>query len=360
MTALSVHVLSAGPDGDALADRLADAGFTVSGPDAAPSTAAELAQAITHAPGADVVCVVGEYGPWSELAVVLDAVFGSRRPGYGEAYRRALAATAPGEAVLARVEAGAVGKRLVFAVPSDAEGMECALAVLVPTLRSLPSPDDAPVPQTAAIPFGGARSSSMGLSVSENREPEPAAKKGAEPEPGEAAPEPGWMRAVAALKAEVLVGRREDLPESIEKLAPVVNVLHTAGETGMMKLPSGRRYSLWGWPDLRRGNAKVLAVSWGEPLAEVVALHRHPHEAGTCIEEGNGLLPGAGTDIAEICTKITGRAPPNPEGTLFAISADAVWILRSRRVFKWDGSREKDDGNPKQVLASLALHWSNR
>jgi hypothetical protein len=315
----------------------------------------DLASAVQNAPGADAVCVVGDLGSRSTLADGLEALFDSALPGYGEAYRRSLADAAPGEAMLARVSGGSVGARLVFGVPASGDGTSIAGELVVAALQAIvPEP---PSVGNEPIPFGGARGANMGLSVSENREPEPAKRAEGEAEEGT---EPGWKRAVEALGAEVIVGRKEDLPESIEKLAPVLNVLHTAGESGMMKLPSGRRYSLWGWPDLRRGTSKVLAVSWGEPLAEVVALHRHPAEAGTCIEEGNGLLPGAGADVEETCIRVCGRAPANTEGTVFAISSDSVWILRSRRVIKWDGSREKDDGNPKQVLASLTLHWSNR
>ncbi|MEZ4322779.1 MAG: hypothetical protein R3F61_35250 [Myxococcota bacterium] len=360
MTAVSVHVVTVGCDGDAFADLLADGGFTVSGP-----TGAELGgldAAIRSAPGADAVCVLGDLTPRSALPGALDAVLDASLPGYGEALRRVLATTAEGPALLLRAEAGLVGGRVVFAVPSAPEEGVRAVALVASALRALePLSASGPGPAPEPIPFAG-RTSSAGLALSENREPEAGivpVRRQAEPATEEV-PASGWQRTVEALGAEIIVGRREDLPESIEKLAPVLNVLHTAGQTGMMKLPSGRRYSLWGWPDLERPGSKVLAVSWGEPLAEIVALHRHPQQAGTCIEEDNGLLPAAGSDIAETCERVCGRAPPDTEGTLFALSADAVWILRSRRVFKWDGSREKDDGNPKQVLASLTLHWSNK
>jgi hypothetical protein len=358
----SVHVVAVAT-GSALAERvaeqLADAGLTVSGPvavDAVDTAAVE--GAIQKAPGADAVCLIGDP---ARLAGPLHVVVDSVLRGYGEAWRRDLPAA---EALVDQVEAGRVGQTLVFVVPSDADGSERAVQLVVSALSAVERPD-APVAAPAEpVPFGGAAGSSVALAVTEDqsaRDPlgRSAAGKASDEADDEPTP-PGWQRAVEMLGAEILPGRREELPENIEKLAPVLNVLHTAGEHGTMKLPSGRRYSVWGWPDLRRPTSKVLAVSWGEPIAEVVALHRHPAEAGTCIEEDNGLLPSAGTDVAEVAKRICGRAPNNPDGQLFAISGDAIWILRSRRVFKWDGSREKDDGNAKQVLSSLALHWSNQ
>jgi len=349
MTAVSVHVLSVECDADAIAEQLGLAGFTVSGP--AAVDLAKLSAAIRGAPGADAVCVVAPLGARSSVADALDGLFEGRVHGYGQACRAALDGAA---AMLCRAEAGTVGGRLVFSIPSDAETGQHATGLLAEALMGLD-----PIEEAEPIPFGGARPG-MGLSLSENREPEPTVRASAPQESDDGPAEPPWKRAIRSLGAELLIGRSEPLPEAIEKLAPVLNVLHTAGESGMMKLPSGRRYSVWGWPDLRRPNSKVLAVSWGSPLAEVVALHRHPGQAGTCIQEDNGLLPSAGADVAETCVRICGRAPADTSGMLFAVSSDTVWILRGRRVFKWDGSREKDDGNPKQVLSSLTLFWSNR
>ena len=357
----AVHVVAVAAESsvaEGLAEQLADAGLTVSGPTAVDAVdTASVEGAIRKAPGADAVCLVGDAG---RLAASAHAVFDSVLRGYGEAFRRELAAA---DALVSQVEAGRVGDTLVFVVPSDPDGCKRAGQLVLSGLSvaSLAEADAAP---TAPVPFGAAAGASVALSVAEDHPGRDAlGRKASTAEADDEADEPtppGWLRAVELLGAEVLPGRREELPENIEKLAPVLNVLHTAGENGTMKLPSGRRYSIWGWPDLRRPTSKVLAVSWGEPLAEVVALHRHPAEAGTCIEEDNGLLPAAGEDVAEVARRICGRAPNDPDGQLFAISGDAVWILRSRRVFKWDGTREKDDGNAKQVLSSLALHWSNQ
>jgi hypothetical protein len=57
---------------------------------------------------------------------------------------------------------------------------------------------------------------------------------------------------------------------------------------------------------------------------------------------------------------VTGRAPPGEGGTLFAVSGDAIWFERDGRVVRWDGTREREEGTPKQALASLVLEWSQR
>ena len=54
------------------------------------------------------------------------------------------------------------------------------------------------------------------------------------------------------------------------------------------------------------------------------------------------------------------RLSADTSGELFALDGESVWVQRGRRVYRWDGSRERDDGNPKQMLASLVLRWSNR
>ena len=104
----------------------------------------------------------------------------------------------------------------------------------------------------------------------------------------------------------------------------------------------------------------MLAVSWGDPLAEVIALHRYPTMTGTCVDEKRGLLPKAWEDVARVAEAVVGRAPRDSSGALFAVQGDAVWVLRGEHVIRWDGRKETDDGSPKQALSSLMLHWSNR
>lgn len=183
-------------------------------------------------------------------------------------------------------------------------------------------------------------------------------KKEEEPEE---IPDRGWKRAVYDLKGEIIRGEWPSLPEGIESLSPVMNVLHTAGERALLRLPDGGGdYILYGWPDLRRPNSKVVAVADGKPLAEVVALHRYPTMSGLCVSGNGGMLLARTFDVEEAGESITGRKPPQWEGYLFAIQGDAIWIERDGQVFKWDGRRETNDGSPKQVLASLMLQWSNR
>jgi len=170
----------------------------------------------------------------------------------------------------------------------------------------------------------------------------------------------GWLRAVREVEGTVSLDKREELPQPVEKLAPFIEVLHNAGETGVLTLPSGVKYSVWGYPDLRRATSKVLAVGWGRPLVELIALHRYPVLTGTCLEQEHGLLPHASADVGETAEAVTGSAPREPGGQLFAVEGDAVWILRDGKVFRFDGRKEHAMGTPKQALVSLALAWSTR
>jgi molybdenum cofactor biosynthesis protein B len=199
----------------------------------------------------------------------------------------------------------------------------------------------------------GRRGLSFGLTA------QPDAERPADEHEGQL-PGSGWVRAVHEIRGTVHYDKREELPQPVEAFAPLIDVLHQAGETAVLSLPSGVRYSLWGYPDLRRPSSKVLALGWGKPLCELLALHRYPIQTGTCVEGAHGQLPMAGDNIAAIAEAVTGREPPEPGGSLFAIEGDAVYILRDNQVYRWDGRREQQHGNIKQALASLVLAWSQR
>ncbi len=358
MSALAVHVVVVGGPGEEVAEQLAEAGYTVSGPASCEATAAAVAGAVKEAPGADVVVVVGGCGPRGVFPEALQVLGARTLPGFGEEVRSLAREILQASAWGLRVGAGFAGERLAVGLPAHAEVAHEAVArVLLPALPLLFPQEgwsaDEEAPPAVAAPAPATPTRSVGLEMAE------AVEDVVQESSEEGVPARGWQAAVRALNAEVQLGRREDLPEPIENLAPVVNVLHTAGEVGTMRLPSGRRYGLYGWPDLRRPGSKVIAVSWGDPLAELVVLHRHPHPVGTTIDGDLGLLPPSDSDVADAAIRATGRPPPDPSGKLFALESDAIWILRGRRVYKWDGRRERDDGNPKQVLASLTLRWSN-
>jgi len=212
--------------------------------------------------------------------------------------------------------------------------------------------------ETLPVPSGtlgglGRRAMSVGLSA------EPDAVAPPDEHQGQL-PGAGWVRAVHEIRGTVHYDKREELPQPVEAFAPLIDVLHQAGETAVLSLPSGVRYSLWGYPDLRRPTSKVLALGWGKPLCELLALHRYPVQTGTCVEGAHGQLPLAGAPLGSVAEAVTGREPPELGGSLFAVESDAVYILREGQVYRWDGRREQQHGNVKQALASLVLAWSQR
>jgi hypothetical protein len=164
---------------------------------------------------------------------------------------------------------------------------------------------------------------------------------------------------VQAHDAEILRDRREELPNNIDELAPVLQILHTAGEQAVLKI--GRnKMSLWGWPDLQRSTSKVIAVGWGLPFVEVVALHRHPTNTGLAIEEERALAGRRSADLDELTKSMTGRRNKNAEGELFAVEKGRFWTQRDSLVYEWDGKKERNVGSIQQALASLLLSWSQR
>jgi hypothetical protein len=189
-----------------------------------------------------------------------------------------------------------------------------------------------------------------------------SADQGPAPEKTEAAADDlarGWQRAIYEISGTLKRGTWPELPEAVESISPVIDVLHTSGERGTLELPSGRSYAVFSFPNLETAHSKVIAIGEGSPIAEFLALHRYPVLTGAPIDEGDGLLP-SGTSVAEVCEAVTGRAPKDTSGRVFAVQGDAVWIERGGRAIRWDGARERDDGTLKQALASLVLDWSRR
>jgi molybdenum cofactor biosynthesis protein B len=305
-------------------------------------------------------------------------------PGFGELFRWLSYQDVGAAAMLSRAFAAMCGRIVVFALPGSPNACRLALEKLV-----LPELAHVVRELTKEGPPPGAIVESKPAAPAAKAEKEPAPRK-TEPEgpklpaptgafgrvgrnkftvsadQGAAAAAPvaqddglprGWLRAVYEVRGEVEKGTYPELPEALEKVAPVVDVLHQSGSRGTLKLPNGKKYVLFGWPDLQSVGSKVLAIGEGSPIAEVLALHRWPNLTGTAVDEG-GAVDRFG--VAKVCEAITGNAPKDTSGMVFAVQGDAVWIERGGRAVKWDGTREKDDGTVKQALASLVLDWSRR
>ena len=395
----------------AIAAALATGGHTIADVADVAADIEQIQQAVRTiaANDAQALLVVGGTTPFEGLVTphALEPLLSPRFAGFNNVFQPLWHARAGSQAVWVDIAAGLVGRTAVFALPPSDEAIDLALRELIaPQLTAavgvgvlhgggVPAPAPAatvsydlgpdPVTQEAVFedvagepvdeeeapavrgeeeppplppPSGslgrlGRGGLSFAVNSTQSEEPPP-------PSDDPALARTGWLRAVRELEGTVHLDKREDLPQPVEKLAPFLDVLHNAGETGVLKLPSGVTYSVWGYPDLRRASSKVLAVGWGRPLVELIALHRYPVQTGTCLEQAHGLLPNATADLAETAEAITGTPPRNTDGSLFAVEGDAVWIARGRSIVRWDGRKESDMGSAKQALATLALAWSAR
>lgn len=386
--------------GALVAELLGAAGHHVVGRAVVDDDVGAIARAVEEAARADLGAIVLTGGTGltgrDVTPEAVEPLFSRRLDGFGELFRSLSFAEIGAAAMASRACAGLVGRTLVFALPGSTAACRLAIERLVaPELRHLvhlARTDRAPVvPQAAEsgprqeaaeweadpvtepaadeptvdaeftdeglqlpVPTGafgrlGRGKLQVGMTPTADEAPPPVA--GAEAG--------GWQRAVHDLRGRVVREQREELPEAIEKLAPVVNVLEQAGEVAVLEVGS-RRFSLWGFPDLRRPGSKVLAVAAGSPLFEVLALHRHPSTTGTCVDGSDGLCPPRARSVRDVAENVTGRPPPGEDGTLFAVAGDAVWFERGGRVVRWDGTREREEGTPKQALATLVLEWSQR
>lgn len=169
-----------------------------------------------------------------------------------------------------------------------------------------------------------------------------------------------WQRALHAAGATIDRSTRQGLPGAWASFSPFKNVLDQAGEQASAVMPSGRRVGLWGFPDLQRPGSRVLAVGEGLEWPEVIALHRYPMRVGTCVVDEEAWFGSDPLTLEQACEDGVGGLVPKEDGVFFAIDSQAIYRVRSGKVWCWDGRREREEGTPKQVLASLALRWSNR
>jgi len=169
---------------------------------------------------------------------------------------------------------------------------------------------------------------------------------------------PNWQTALAEYGATITPHVTCHLPDPIQALPAVCDVLNQAGERACVTLPEGNTWLIFGFPDLRRAISKVILIATGEPARQVVAVHRYPSKVGTAVQGTKGIL-----QIRKSADKISniryGRPTPNG-GTLFAVDSDSMYVLNDDQGIRWDGHSEVNEGTTQQTLATLVLHWSRR
>ena len=362
--------------GRTIADLVRAAGHTVAAREVVPDEIAAIQAAVRRlvAAGVPVVVLTGGTGlsPRDQTPEAVEPLFSRRIEGFGELFRSLSFQEIGAAALLSRATAGVVGASAVFAVPGSPAACTLALTRLVlpelthlvqqlagsapgrPSALGAAAPAPAPAPAPVEVPASGAS-------------PEPPAvptgpvsvstltPAGGPTDEGSAL---GWRQALAALGAVVDTSRREPAPEALERIAPAWDVLQRAGQLAACTFPDGRRFALWGFPDLQRPGSKVLATRDAEPVPEVVALHRWPALAGTCVA-GPSLVGGYGEDAAAVCLRVTGRAP-SVAGEVLAVDRQSVWLRVGSRVSRWDGAKAHDEGTLGSALGRLVLGWSNR
>ncbi len=349
-------------------------------------------QQLVDDPRVQVVLLCGGdvLGISTHLAAATAAVIERPLPGFGEALRHARAADLGASALLMEVAAGITGSTAIFAIPCSPASCQAALALIVATLpllrqrlsgqeiEQLPQPAppsaaadaappaDAAAPADTAPPADAAAPADAAVPAAAAATGEPSAPEGItiSAMPAEARPEPepigsGWQAGLRAIGGRIDTDLWPTLPDAIDRIAPARQVIEQAGQRAAVVLASGRVVGIYGFPDLRRPSSRVLLVGEGDPIAEVVALHRHPRLAGLTIWGRRGLLPSTDADADTICQQRLGRAPP-AGGELFAIDHGAIYLQRGESIYKWDGRNERREGTTTQVLATLMLRWSQR
>lgn len=380
--------------GQAIADAAVAAGHVIAQRTLVADDPEAIGAALRRALGsvAEAVVLTGGTGLSARdcTPAVVRGVLDVEIPGFGELFRMLSFADVGSKAMLSSALGGVAVGKPVFALPGSTRactlGMEKLilpeLAHILAQLRvEAPLSVAAGAPSSVASGRAGlserARAAALRSAQGKAAEvldapapvPGPASAGGLtltaapDAERMDAAPiASGWEAGVRALHGS-LERAQPEIPESLLRLQPVVDVLNAAGTRAVLRLADGQVYGAYGYPDLARRGAKVLLVREAEPLAEIVALHRWPERVGLCAEDG-GVLPASELALASFTEDRCGGAYEGP-GTLFAVEGGAVWIAHERRVFRWDGKQSEERARASaqplsMALASLVLQWSGR
>ena len=326
--------------GPLLQSMLQDAGHRVVGRAILPDDVGQIRSALAQLPDETQAVILSGGTGISRKDGTFEAVQGlldKELPGFGELFRMLSFKEIGSAAMMSRATAGVVDGVVVFSIPGSSGACKTAMTELI-------------LPEVGHLVY----------ELGKEAAPEAATGSVAVAQMGQGqAPstaETPWERALVDLGGQLVRGERAELPKVLAVAAPVCEVLASAGERAMARF-GDELYGVYGWPDLRRPNSKVLLVGPGDPVGEVVALHRQPTPTGVC-RRGGGRLWSTGR-LGATCEDVVGADFPE-SGRLFAVDGDTVFVLQGHQVVSWDGKRSKAMGTPSAAMASLMLAWSNR
>jgi molybdenum cofactor biosynthesis protein B len=355
--------------GPLLKELLSAAGHPIAGHDLVPDDPAAIGALLDKHLGDPMVeAIILSGGTGISARDCTPKVVGERLdrvlPGFGELFRYLSYEQVGSAAMLSTAVGGVAQGRPIFALPGSPKACSLAMEKLIlPELGHLVTelsketplavsaryedkkveqaekPVETPAPEAAPVPQG------VHLAPI-------AAEGGPKPEAELAS---GWLAGVRALNGTLKRGYVE-IPESLEKIAAVADVLNSAGERGELTLGDGRAYLAFGYPDLSRNASKVLILREGE-LVEIIALHRWPKRVGTCTDAS--LTPTI-HQSAEVVTEAYTDGAYTGNGVLFAVEGATVYIRDGRKVAQWDGKKLSPWLPQNSTLSTLVLHWSQR
>jgi molybdenum cofactor biosynthesis protein B len=306
--------------------------------------------------------------------VVVRARLDRELPGFGELFRMLSWEQVGAAAMLSTAVGGIAAGRPVFALPGSPKACRLAMEKLIlPSLGHLVGELGKETPLPGKAPATASRPARVGIAATPaGTTPPPAEgeadapphelvtqRPGAGERPAEEDIATGWRAGMRALGGELRRVSQGEIPESLERIAAAMDVLHAAGDRALFVLPDGREYTAFGYPDLVRNGSKVLLVREGAPVAEVVALHRWPRRVGICIEGDDGVLPSADLAPGPVAEERTGAAFDGT-GQLFAVESASIYVLQGRRVAQFDGRNIADGWPMTSAIGTLLLHWSQR
>ena len=177
-----------------------------------------------------------------------------------------------------------------------------------------------------------------------------------------------WKVHLISLDANIVEESWPKIPGSLEGIPPVKQILESAGRSRYLSFEDGQ-FTIYGYPDLLRDTAKVLAIRHIGGLPEIVALHRFPSFVGFGIKENSPLK----LQKYRLAMKDTYQKYKDHLSTLnfsedhvVGIEGRNLLFSRNNEIFRYKQENAHTLGSVEtlgsiaQALSTLLLQWSQQ
>ena len=177
-----------------------------------------------------------------------------------------------------------------------------------------------------------------------------------------------WKVHLISLEANIVEESWPKIPSALEGIPPVKQILESAGRSRYLSFEDGQ-FSIYGYPDLLRDSAKVLAIRHVGGLPEIVALHRFPSFVAFGIKENSPLkLQKYRQAMKDTYQKYKDHLSTLnfSEDHVVGIEGSNLLFSRNHEIFRYKQGNAhtlgtvETLGSVQQALSTLLLQWSQQ